>query len=168
MFFKKWMNKSAAVGSQGEVPLPSERQTGAGWSSRASCRATKWKWKWLRCVRVLGPPGRHSPRNSPGQHTGVGSPSPLQGVFPPQGSNPGLPHCRQIFYQLSHRDPGSNVPHCSTPFLWNSRCGKVTVMGTEHSGQGLAWRKSWPLTVRGAGGSPATCWVSPAPSWCRR
>ena len=26
----------------------------------------------------------------------------LQGIFPTQGSNPGLPHCRQILYQLSH------------------------------------------------------------------
>ena len=25
----------------------------------------------------------------------------LQGIFPTQGSNPGLPHCRQILYQLS-------------------------------------------------------------------
>ena len=25
----------------------------------------------------------------------------LQGLFPTQGSNPGLPHCRQILYQLS-------------------------------------------------------------------
>ena len=27
----------------------------------------------------------------------------LQGIFPTQGSNPGLPHCRQILYQLSHQ-----------------------------------------------------------------
>ena len=27
----------------------------------------------------------------------------LQGIFPIQGSNPGLPHCRQICYQLSHQ-----------------------------------------------------------------
>jgi len=26
----------------------------------------------------------------------------LQGIFPTQGLNPGLPHCRQILYQLSH------------------------------------------------------------------
>ena len=42
-----------------------------------------------------------SPWNSPGQNTGVGSLSLLQGIFPTQGSNPGLPHCRQILYQLS-------------------------------------------------------------------
>ena len=39
----------------------------------------------------------------PGQNTGVGSRSLLQGIFPTQGSNPGLPHCRQILYQLSHQ-----------------------------------------------------------------
>ena len=38
---------------------------------------------------------------SPGQTTGVGSHSLLQGIFPTQGSNPGLLHCRQILYQLS-------------------------------------------------------------------
>ena len=26
-----------------------------------------------------------------------------RGIFPPQGWNPGLPHCRQILYQLSHK-----------------------------------------------------------------
>ena len=45
----------------------------------------------------LPPHGLYSPLNSPGQKTGVGSPSLLQGVFPTQGSNPCLPHCRQIF-----------------------------------------------------------------------
>ena len=46
--------------------------------------------------------------SSPGQNTGVGSLSLLQGIFPTQGSNPGLPHCGQILYQLSHK--GS--PNC--------------------------------------------------------
>ena len=52
----------------------------------------------------LWPHGRYSPWNSPGQITRVGSLSLLQGIFPTQGSNPGLPHCRQILYQLSHRE----------------------------------------------------------------
>ena len=42
------------------------------------------------------------PWNSPGQNTRVGSCSLLRGIFPTQGSNPGLPHCRQIFYHPSH------------------------------------------------------------------
>ena len=47
--------------------------------------------------------GLYSPWNSPGQDTGVGSRSLLQGIFPTQGSNPHLPHCRWILYQLSHQ-----------------------------------------------------------------
>ena len=50
----------------------------------------------------LQPHGLDSPWNSPGQNTGVGSQSLLQGIFPTQGSNPGLLHCKQILYQLSH------------------------------------------------------------------
>ena len=42
--------------------------------------------------------GLHSPWNSPGQNTGVDSPSLLQGIFPTQGLNPGLLHCRLILY----------------------------------------------------------------------
>ena len=43
------------------------------------------------------------PWNPPGQNTAVGSRSPLQGIFPTQGLNSGLPHCRQILYQLNHQ-----------------------------------------------------------------
>ena len=41
------------------------------------------------------------PWDSPGQNTGVGSLSLFQRIFPTQGLNPGLRHCRQILYQLS-------------------------------------------------------------------
>ena len=51
----------------------------------------------------LRPHGLYSPWVSPGQNTEVGSLSLLQGIFPTQGSNPGLPHCRWILYQLSHK-----------------------------------------------------------------
>ena len=51
----------------------------------------------------LQPHGLHSPWKSPGQNTGEGSLSLLQGIFPTQGSNPGLPHCRWILYQLSYQ-----------------------------------------------------------------
>ena len=47
--------------------------------------------------------GLYSSWNSPGQNTGVGNRSLLQGIFPTQGSNPGLPHCRQILYKLSYQ-----------------------------------------------------------------
>ena len=58
-------------------------------------------WKWKVKVAQLRPHGLCSSWNSPDQNTGVGSLSLLQGIFPTQGSNPGLPHCRQILYQLS-------------------------------------------------------------------
>ena len=51
----------------------------------------------------MQPRGLYSPWNSLGHSTRVGSLSLLQGIFPTQGSNPGLPHCRQILYQLSHK-----------------------------------------------------------------
>ena len=38
------------------------------------------------------------PRNSPGKNTGVGCHALLQGIFPTQELNPGLMHCRQIFF----------------------------------------------------------------------
>ena len=41
--------------------------------------------------------------NSPGQNTGVGILFLLQGIFPIWGLNPGLPHCRLILCQLSHK-----------------------------------------------------------------
>ena len=68
--------------------------------------ATKEPVKSESCSVVtnsLQPHRLYSPWNSSGQNTGVGSRSPLQGIFPTKGSNPGLPHCRQILYQLSHQ-----------------------------------------------------------------
>ena len=50
---------------------------------------------------VLNLPGSSVHGNSPGQNTGLGSHSLLQGIFPTQGSNPGLPYCRWILYNLS-------------------------------------------------------------------
>ena len=43
------------------------------------------------------------PWDSPGKNTGVGCHFLLQQIFPTQGSNPGLPHCRQTLYHLSHQ-----------------------------------------------------------------
>ena len=51
----------------------------------------------------LQPHGLYSPWNSSGQNTGVGSLSLLQGIFPTQRSNPGLPPRRRILYHLSHQ-----------------------------------------------------------------
>ena len=61
------------------------------------------KWKSLSRVWLFAPWRTIQSWNSPGQNTGVDCHSLLQGIFPTQGWNPGLPHCRQIPYQLSHQ-----------------------------------------------------------------
>ena len=48
--------------------------------------------------------------------TGVGSLFLLQGIFPTQGSNPGLPHCRWIPYQLSHKGSPRILEWVAYPF----------------------------------------------------
>jgi len=50
-----------------------------------------------------GPPGSSVHGDSPGKNTGAGCHALLQGIFPTQGSNPGLPYCRRILYCLSHQ-----------------------------------------------------------------
>ena len=53
------------------------------------------------------PPGSSVHEDSPGKNTRVGCHALLQGIFPTQGSNPGLLHCRRILYCLSHQgSPG--------------------------------------------------------------
>ena len=50
----------------------------------------------VACTRLL------CPWDFLGKSTGVGCHFLLQGIFPTQGSSPGLPHCRQTLYHLSH------------------------------------------------------------------
>ena len=104
----------------------------------------------------MWPHGLYSPWNSPGQNTGVGSLSLLQGIFPTQGSNPGLPHCGRILYQLSYK---GNFLFCPQPsnsnwisLGWGSRSRidmfeKVLSETESH----LAIKvKSWPMRHHGA------------------
>ena len=51
-----------------------------------------------------------------GQNTGVDSCSLLKEIFPTQGLNPGLPHCRQILYQLSHKGSPKILEWVAYPF----------------------------------------------------
>ena len=78
----------------------------------------------------LRPHGVYSPWNSPGQNTGVGSLALLQRIFPTQGSNPGLPHCRRIVYQLSHK--GSPFDMKSNIWIKVKNSGKYSVVGALH------------------------------------
>ena len=104
----EWLNgKESAMGSQTvrhdkqlsmqcrggwEVP-PTFRRQWCGKESESESRSV--------ISNSLQPHGLYSSWNSPGQDTGVGSLSLLQGIFPTQESNPGLPHCRRIL-QVSY------------------------------------------------------------------
>ena len=60
--------------------------------------------------------------NSPGQNTGEDSLSLLEGIFPTQGSNPGLSYCGQILYQLSHKGSPRTLEWVAYPFSsWSSQ-----------------------------------------------
>ena len=82
-----------------------------------------WKWKWKK-VNVKESESRsvmsnsllYSPWSSPGLETEVGSLSLLQGILTTQGSNLGLPHCRQILNQLSHRGSPRILEWVAYPF----------------------------------------------------
>ena len=50
------------------------------------------------------PSGSSVHGDSPGKNTGVGCHFLLQGIFLTQGLNPGLLHCRQMLYPLSHQE----------------------------------------------------------------
>ena len=68
------------------------------------------------CPTLCNPMGLYSPWNSPGQNTRVDSYSLLQGIFPIQGSNSGLLHCRWILYQLSHKGSPRVLEWVAYPF----------------------------------------------------
>ena len=95
------------------------------WEQPKHPSADKWvnkAWpihtmEWVK-VAQLCPTWIYSPRNSPGRNTAVGSLSLLQGIFPIQGLNPGLPHCRRILYQLSHQE--ALVEWNGILFQWNT------------------------------------------------
>ena len=62
-------------------------------------------WKWLSHVfaTLCDPVDYVAHGILQARILGVGNLSLLQGIFPIQGLNPGLPHCRQVLYQLSHK-----------------------------------------------------------------
>ena len=84
---------------------------------RGSMQVSQQK-KWLpgfsECSWGRWPTVQRSSLGFPGKSTGVGCL--LQGIFPTQGSNPGLPHCRQTLYPLSHQ--GSPEKHSRGTQRW--------------------------------------------------
>ena len=82
-----------------------------GSSIHGICQARVLEWD-----AIAFSDGLYSPWISPGQNTGVGSFSLLQGIFPTQESNPDLPHCRRILYQLSHKGSPRTLEWVAYPF----------------------------------------------------
>ena len=83
--------------------------------SRVLCLVTQ------SCLILCNPmdcslPGSSVHGDSPGKNTGVGCHTLLQGIFPTKGSNPGLPHCRQILYCLSHQGSPRILEWVAYPF----------------------------------------------------
>ena len=94
--------------------------------------------KGLRTVSFLSlqPHGLYSPWNSPGQNTRVDSLSLLQGIFPTQGSNPGLLHCRWTLYQLSHKGSSRILEWVAYPFSSRSSSSRNRT-GVSHTAGGF-------------------------------
>ena len=94
----------------------------------------------------LWPHGLYNPWNSPGQNTEVGSLLLLQGIFPTQGLNPGLPNCRRI----------TNWAIREAPPMTGTGLKNVLVLGRHHW---VAGGTSWVLdSVPGRSKEPLSSW----------
>ena len=112
------------------------------------------KVKVTQSCPTLRPHGLDSPWNSAGQTIGVGSISLLQGIFPTQGLNRRLLHCRQILYQLSYQ--GSPVyMKCllngpvwtkASPYLKMAKMCNINLLDFELLAKKL---KSWSIHSQG-------------------
>ena len=95
----------------------------------------------------LWPHGLYNPWNSLGQNTGVGSCFLLQGIFPIQGSSPGLLHCRQILYQLSHKASRRILEWVAYPFSsgssWPRNRTGVPALQVDSLPTGLSGKPMW-------------------------
>ena len=92
-------------------------------------------------------PGSSIHGDSPGKNTGVGCHVLLQGIFPTQGLNPGLLHCRQILYHLSHQESPGILEWVAYPFT-----------------RGTSWPRNWTRVSCTAGGF-FICWATREVWW---
>ena len=90
-----------------------------------------------------------SPCNFPGQNTGEGSCCLLWGIFPTQGFNPGLPDCRLILYQLSHKGSSRMLKWVACPFSRGSSPPRNQT-GISHIAGGFftSWATGKPKNTR--------------------
>ena len=113
-----------------------------GSNCRCGRKASVSEWKSLSSVWLFETPWTIQPWNSPGQNIGVGSLSLLQGIFPTQGLNPGLPHCRRILCQLSFQGKASEAELKGSLKKWLNCCNLML----NFHGRGAA-AYEWTKTV---------------------
>ena len=83
-------------------------------------------------------PGSSVHGDSPGRNTGAVCHSLLQGIFPTQGSNPGLPHCRQILCPISHVACSQvQVPDPFKVSLLHPKTGSLSPLLPSQGSQGI-------------------------------
>ena len=119
LVFHKCLLSSASLFSVNSF-LATSLHEGGGQAEQKAMASCIYLLKWCESCSFMSdslwPHGLYSPWNSPGQNTGVGSLSLLQGIFPTQGSNPGLPHYRQILYQLNYKGSPGILEWVAYPF----------------------------------------------------
>ena len=89
----------------------------ASWAVLCSVLSNSLRPHGLQPIRLL------CPWDSPGKNTGLVCHFLLQGIFPTQGSNLGLLHCRQILYCLSHQGSPERqefLKGCVLPLSWST------------------------------------------------
>ena len=117
------------------LPFPSPGNFLTRGSNRVCCTAGRFFINWAtreaqvkvkvtQLCPTLCNPMDYSSQNSSDQNTVVDSHSLLQGIFPNQGPNPGLPHCTWILYQMSYQgspecEPGrlKSIPYTASYLL---------------------------------------------------
>ena len=122
----------------------------------------------------LRPHGLYCPWDSPGQNTEVGSLSLLHGIFPTQGWNPGLPHCRRLLCPLSHQESPRILEWAASPFSRGSSWPGDGAQGSHTEGGFFAcWATGKPKnTGVGSlsflqGNFPTQGWSPGLPHWGR-
>ena len=95
--WSQWLQASLYLSEVMDVNKGKWFLLGVNFSVSCSVLSNSLQPHGLQPTRLLGP------WNSPGKNTGIGCHSLLQGIFPTQGMNPGLLHCRWILYHLRHQ-----------------------------------------------------------------
>ena len=118
------------------MPLPLPSTLSEMWNRITRSRRPVWNsvtWRFYEAMPLLlclvaqscltlcnpmdcSPPGSSVHGDSPGKNTRVGCHALLQGIFPTQGLNPGLTHCRQILHHLSHQRSPRILEWVAYPF----------------------------------------------------